>query len=92
VAISVGNRIGGCSTYDLERDIEEFVRRIESDGYAVVQDTSKRSWNHHVVGCGVGHDDARFAEWGESLASYLENECSEPWWADPTYRRWYVGE
>lgn len=50
---------------------------LEHDGYLITENTRNRPWRHRVIGCGVGHDDADFAEVGRSMAAYYEN--GEAW-------------
>jgi hypothetical protein len=71
---AVCSGIGGC--IDPER---EWKRNIEQFGHAIVidDDRRERSWNHRIIGVGVGHDDARWAEsrFGDgSMAAYYEND------------------
>lgn len=64
--------LGGISPAD-ER---EFVRSLTDHGHAIVTSSESsfdRSWNHRIIGTGVGHDDAKFCESGESMAAYYEN-------------------
>ena len=66
--------------------VKEVVRDLVQYGHVVVEtDSTGRSWNHHVIGVGVGHDDAHFAEVGSSMAAYYENGESwdgKRWWED----------
>lgn len=72
------DRTSGRSGYDNEG---EWVRTLRRDGAVIVIDDNHRPWNHHVIGVGVGHDDADFAETGRSYAAYLENDRQDgPWW------------
>ena len=56
---------------------------MERYGHAILRG-SDRPWNHHVIGCGVGHDDAEFAETGCSMAAYYDSgeAFGGPWWED----------
>lgn len=71
-------------------DDREFVRAINTHGHAVVTDSRHiRPMNHHVVGVGVGHDDAMFCETRgrDSMAAFYENGGSGTldvprWWED----------
>ena len=68
----------GCNR--LDDQVKEFARNVDRDGHAITS-VGTGPWNHHVIGVGVGHDDAEFAERGRSMAAYYENERPEgPWW------------
>jgi hypothetical protein len=60
-----------------ERFAAEFAYTVERYGAAAVENNDAPfSSNHHTIGCGVGHDDARWAEsrfLEGSMAAYYEN-------------------
>ena len=94
-SFTVGDSRGGgtfCGRFD--HDVEKFSRTITERGHVVTYDGQSTPWNHHVIGVGVGHDDAAFAETGRSMAAYYENgEASQGrWWDIPHVRRHYTGE
>lgn len=77
--------LGGAVDFEAEA-----ARRLRRNGCLVTEGPQERSWNHHVIGVGIGHDDARFAETGASMAAYVENEASIRWWdADSSSRKHY---
>lgn len=62
--------------------IHEWTKTLHAHG-AVIAELGERPWNHRVIGCGLSHDDAKFAETGDSMAAYYEND--EPYggrWMD----------
>lgn len=66
-------------------DADRFVYDLELSGHAITTDSRyERPWNHHMIGVGVGHDDAIFAETGGrvSMAAYYENgeAFGGRWW------------
>lgn len=65
-------------------DHREFARSIADHGHAITTDESRfdSSWNHRIIGVGVGHDDAEFCESGQSMAAYYENgdDYQGRWW------------
>lgn len=66
-------------------DVDEALRRLERDGHFILTDGRyQRPSNHHVIGSGIGHDDAEFAESGRSMAAYYENGEAHGgrWWED----------
>ena len=50
-----------------------FNRTLRDVGYVITRGAQSRPWNHHVIGVGVQHDDAEFAEVGRSQAAFYEN-------------------
>lgn len=63
----------------------DFVDNIERHGHATTQtNRDRRPINHYLIGCGVGHDDAEFSEYGRSMAAYYENgeAYGGRWWED----------
>lgn len=63
-------------------DTSHYLRDLERRGHAITTVGMTPS-NHHVIGVGVGHDDAEFAEAGRSMAAYYENGEAfrgERWW------------
>lgn len=82
--ITVGNHTGGLSSSRDGWQFDEFARRLEVDGYAIVERNWPRPINHRMIGVGVGHDDADFAEVGRSMAAYYENGDAHGgrWWED----------
>jgi hypothetical protein len=62
---------------------QEWVDQIQRVGHAITE-VGQRPSNHHVIGVGVGHNDAAFAEAGRSMAAYYENEggIDGRWWDD----------
>lgn len=77
-----GNRSGVCGP----DPVTQAVRNLHRCGHVVTTDneTWHRSWNHTVIGVGMGHDDAEFAESGRSMAAYYENgdAVHGRWWED----------
>lgn len=72
--IYVGNHTGRISSSDNDFAQNYFNQCLQFYGYAIGEtNPSDRSWNHRVIGVGVGHDDAAFAEVGDSMAAYYEN-------------------
>lgn len=71
-------------------DEAEFVAQITRHGNATT-DNGYRPTNHFIVGVGVGHDDARFAETGSSMAAYYENgdAFGGRWWEGASFGRYY---
>lgn len=70
----VGDNRSSLGTYNVNALLVEFTRRVEAEGYAITKDyRGSEPWNHRVIGVGVGHEDARFAETGQSMAAYYEN-------------------
>jgi len=66
----------------VEADVNGALRRA---GHVILTDSrTLRPLNHHLIGAGVGHDDAEFAEAGRSMAAYYEN--GEAWGG-----RWWEG-
>lgn len=78
---------GGISPFSVDTPesttttVREWVRTVERYGAAIVTDSRHiRPANHHVIGCGSGHDDA---EWAESRflegsqAAWHENSKGE---------------
>ncbi len=74
--------IGGGDT-DIAAEVAYGIRRY---GHAIVTASTGLTgpWNHRMIGCGVGHDDAEFAETGRSMAAYYENgeAFGGRWWED----------
>lgn len=73
---------GGISGGD---PVEEFVRTIQRYGHATVDEAGSRPTNHYIAGIGIGHQDDRFAEIGQSMAAYYENGEAHGglrWWED----------
>lgn len=74
-------------------DDAEVIGQLRRHGHVIlVNDNARgaRSINHHMIGAGVGHDDAKFAETGESMAAYYESGEAfrgETWWSDPSEAR-----
>lgn len=64
-------------------DPSHYVRDLDRRGHAITTVGSRPS-NHHVIGVGMGHDDAEFAEAGRSMAAYYENgeAYRGRWWED----------
>lgn len=65
---------------------QDWVNFVQAEGAAITE-TGDKPWNHHMIGVGVGHDDARFAESGGtegSMAAYYENgeAFAGRWWED----------
>lgn len=57
---------------------------LRRDGHAILtDDRTSRPWHHNVAGCGVGHNDAEFAEAGRSMAAYYENDSTWPSLREP---------
>lgn len=69
-----------------------FAEAVSSHGHAILETAGSRPWHHHVAGCGVGHDDAQFAESGTSFAAYLESgeAFGGHWWETANGRRHYL--
>lgn len=68
-------RVSGSDDDKIAFTVAEFGKVIREHGFAVVEtDALDRSWNHRVVGVGVNHVDADFAERGQSMAAWYENE------------------
>jgi hypothetical protein len=70
-----------------------FTDAISRHGHAILDSAGSRPWHHHVAGCGVGHDDAQFAESGVSMAAYYESgEAYGGYWWDKrsSARRQYL--
>jgi hypothetical protein len=91
--ITVGNHQASTSASWPGWELEEFVNRINSDGFAIIERSWPRPTHHRLIGSGVGHDDAQFAEIGRSMAAYYENgEAFEGlrWWED-THRYFSIG-
>lgn len=83
-SLTIWRGAGGTSGSDPLRYWLEAIARY---GHAVVDDSRSRPTNHRIIGVGVGHDDARWAEsrFEEgSMAAYYENGAAidGPWWAD----------
>lgn len=83
---------GGCP-------VAETIRQLATEGHAILTDSRRhRPTNHHIIGYGVSHDDASFAETGgrTSMAVYYENGAAfgGAWWetTSATTRRYYFGE
>jgi len=94
---TLGDHGGGVFTARLEEDLRNFKRMLEREGFVIGEDTrGNRPWNHRVIGFGVGHDDADFAETGRSMAAYYENGEAyggERWWHTGAFsKRYYTGE
>lgn len=85
----------GTHSGDEDRTIAELVRSLERHGHATTEGSiASRPSNHHIIGLGVGHDDAEFAEVGRSMAAYYENGDAldgRRWWDEVPYgaRRYY---
>lgn len=82
----------GCANLDV--NVHDWLYAFSTFGHAItVPYDYWRPWNHHVIGCGVGHDDAEFAETGRSMAAYYENgeAWGGRWWESPknTARKYY---
>ena len=80
-----GGSFGGMSP----SHASDFVRAIANHGHAIVTDNRTiRSCAHHVSGSGLGHDDAKFSENGDSMAAYYENGegFAGRWWEIPAGR------
>ena len=76
-------------------NVSQFAYAIQEQGHAIMSVSWDKPWHHHVVGCGVGHDDAEFAESGRSMAAYYESGdgWGGPWWtAGGSGRDYYVRE
>ena len=90
---SIGDHQGSVFTARIEDDLKSFKRTLETKGYVKAEDTlTPRPWNHRVIGVGVGHDDADFAEIGRSMAAYYENGEAfdgKRWWDDDAFARHY---
>lgn len=71
----------GVSTVDQDVLVTEFVRQMSNYGHVTTEDIAARPWEHHVAGCGIGHDDSAFAETGRSQAAYVENDADWRWWS-----------
>ena len=74
----------------------EWLRGMRAYGHAItVPYDYWPPWNHHVIGCGVSHDDAQFAETGRSMAAYYENgeAWGGRWWetTSKSVREHYYG-
>lgn len=62
------------------------VRDLARLGHSIIESTGRdRSRNHRIIGVGIGHDDAEFAETGRSHAAYEESAArwGGPWWEQP---------
>jgi hypothetical protein len=81
MAMTVGITTSGVSASHEGWAEKEFAYTIEHHGYVVVE-TGRRPIHHNMVGVGVGHNDARFAEDGKSMAAYYENgeAFGGRWW------------
>lgn len=80
-----GNSFGGMSPSDRS----DYVRALLVHGHAIVTDNrTQRSCAHYVSGSGLSHNDAKFAENGDSMAAYYENGdgFDGRWWEIPAGR------
>lgn len=86
-AITAGSLFSGISP----GSVSYFADAIESHGHAILKSAGSDPWNHNVAGCGVGHNDAEFAESGRSMAAYYESgeACGEAWWEPGAFARRY---
>ena len=80
--ITVGNHRSGVSSSAEGWAFREFEQRLTRDGYVIVERSWPRPTHHTLAGCGVGHDDADFAEIGRSMAAWYENggDPDGRWW------------
>lgn len=63
--------------------LSEVLHRLEDHGHVILTDSRyARPINHNLIGVGVGHNDAVFAETGESMAAYYEQHPHQRWWED----------
>ena len=64
-----------------------FTYELDREGHAIIENTARphRPWNHRIIGVGIGHDDAEFAECGRSMAAYHESgeAWGGHWWDNP---------
>lgn len=75
--------------------VDYFVRDLERYGHSITT-VGTRPSNHRMIGVGIGHDDAEFAESGRSMAAYYENgeAFGGRWWEDDrpfSPKRYYTG-
>ena len=76
----------GCGTHfsgTSPGNVALFADAVDRYGHAILRGTD-RPGHHYVAGCGVGHDDAEFAETGTSMAAYYDSgeAFGGPWWED----------
>ena len=65
-------------------DITRAVRLLETEG-SVITKVGYPSANHYVIGVGIGHNDADFADQGRSMAAWYENgEAFDGRWWEPS--------
>jgi hypothetical protein len=67
-------------------DIARAAQLLKDEG-AVITTAGWRPANHYVIGVGIGHQDADFAERGDSMAAYYENgeAFGGRWWEPSPY-------
>jgi hypothetical protein len=67
-------------------DVARAVQLLKDEG-AVITKVGYPPANHYVIGVGVGHQDADFAERGDSMAAYYENgeAFGGRWWEPSPY-------
>lgn len=86
---------GGYSGLSGGDPVDYWVADLDRYGHSITE-AGPRPVNHHVIGYGVCHDDALFAEAGRSMAAYYENESERGrWWEDDSRyspKRYYTGE
>lgn len=64
-------------------ELEEWRRTLDRDGAVVTETHNGRPFNHRLIGCGVSHNDAAWAETRfteGSMAAYYENGERPRWW------------
>lgn len=65
-------------------DIARAVQLLHDEG-AVITKVGYPPANHYVIGVGIGHQDADFAERGDSMAAYYENgDAYDGHWWEPS--------
>jgi hypothetical protein len=62
---------------------EEATQVLRQRGHMIIYSGDRPS-NHHIIGIGLGHDDAEFAEAGRSYAAWCENgdAVDGRWWEE----------
>ena len=72
--------------------VGQFAYDLARRGHVVTQCRCHVPTNHRVIGAGVGHDDAQFAESGVSMGAYYESgeAFGGAWWEpSASHRRYY---